>query len=167
MTSLEGRRSQVMLNLMFVSGTIATTEDYDVKEMVPLRSWRHYGGLEVTEKADDRKSCWVWWSFRNHNNNKVMPSSKRFFESENVYMVLNGQTGECRELQFFFSASPSSYSFCIHVLRVISQISQSKNSKLDIGELTRTFFAYFCCLFSQSLVGAFVLSFAQICYPFV
>ena len=40
--------------------------------------------------------------FRNHNNNKVMPSSKRFFESENVYMVLNGQTGECRELQFFF-----------------------------------------------------------------
>lgn len=25
MTSLEGRRSQVMLNLMFVSGTIATT----------------------------------------------------------------------------------------------------------------------------------------------
>ena len=38
MTSLEGRRSQVMLNLMFVSGTIATTEDYDVKEMVPLRS---------------------------------------------------------------------------------------------------------------------------------
>ena len=105
--------------------------------------------------------------FRNHNNNKVMPSSKGFFESENVYMVLNGQTGECRELQFFFSASPSSYSFCIHVLRVISQISQSKNSKLDIGELTRTFFAYFCCLFSQSLVGAFVLSFAQICYPFV
>ena len=105
--------------------------------------------------------------FRNHNNNKVMPSSKRFFESENVYMVLNGQTGECRELQFFFSASPSSYSFCTHVLRVISQISQSKNSKLDIGELTRRFFAYFCCLFSQSLVGAFVLSFAQICYPFV
>ena len=40
--------------------------------------------------------------FRNHNNNKVMPSSKRFFESENVYMVLNGQTGECRELHFFF-----------------------------------------------------------------
>ena len=78
--------------------------------------------------------------FRNHNNNKVMPSSRRFFESGNVYMVLNGQTGECRELLFFFSASPSSYSFCIHVLRVISQISQSKNSKLDIEELTRIFF---------------------------
>ena len=44
--------------------------------------------------------------FRNNNNNKIMPTSKRFFESENVYMVLNGQTGECRELQFFFLPLP-------------------------------------------------------------